>query len=65
MSSTVEIRRFVSRIQVLADRGLHRVLFDVLEFRIASFGGQSDLTAVSGSMDQLADPALGASGSSE
>ena len=61
MSSTVEIRRFVSRDQILADRGLHQVLFDVLEFRIASFIGRSDLTAVSESMDQLADPAPHAS----
>lgn len=36
-----------------------------LEFRIASFVDWSDPLAVSGSVDPLADPVPGASGSSE
>ena len=34
----------------------HRVVVDVLEFRIALFVGQSDLKAVSGSVDHRAVP---------
>ena len=36
-----EIRRFVSRIQALANRERHRCVVDGLEFRIASFVGRS------------------------
>ena len=65
MSWASEIRRFVSRIGTLADRDRHRCVVDVPEFRIASFVGRSDLTAVSGSEDHRPDPAPDASGSSE
>jgi hypothetical protein len=65
MSSTLEIRRFVSRTQTLADRNRHRSVVDVLEFRIASFVDRSGPLAVSGFADHLADPDLGASGYSE
>ena len=58
-----EIRRIVSRIQALVDRNRHRCVVDVLEFRIASFVDRSDPLAVSGSVDLLADPFPGASGS--
>ena len=55
----------VSRIQALVNRNRHRCVVDGLKFRIASFVDRSDLLAVSGSVDPLADPAPGASGSSE
>ena len=58
-------RLFVSRIHALADRAPHRSVVNVLEIRIASFADLSGPLAVSGSVDPSADPAPGASGSSE
>ena len=65
MSWASEIRQFVSRIKPLVDRDRHLCVVDVLEFKIASFVDRSGLLAVSGSVDHLADPDPGASGSSE
>ena len=58
-----EIRRFVSRIRVLADRDRQPCVVDGLELRITLFVGRSDLRAVSGFVDPLADPTPDASGS--
>ncbi len=42
--------------QTPTDRDRHRCVVDVLEFRTVSSIGPSDVMAVSGSVDPLADP---------